>query len=110
MGARWMRRYIEDQMGHGVMAFFLQGAPGDINPYFDKTPLIEDAAGVMKQTGERLGMEAVRVARAIQALAPENPKIQSKTVMLTVANRWNAEKLQAEIQARFPNSTGIARR
>src|SRR5262249_53443959 len=40
-----MRRYIEQRMGHGSMAFFLQGAPGDINPYFDKTPLIEDAVG-----------------------------------------------------------------
>jgi hypothetical protein len=105
-----MRRYIEQEMGHGSMAFFLQGAPGDINPYFDKTPLIEDAAGVMKETGQKLGMEAVRVAHSIQTQAPENPKIQSKTVVLTVANRWNLEKLQAEIKARFPNSSGIARR
>jgi neutral ceramidase len=105
-----MRRYIEQQMGHGSMAFFLQGAPGDINPNFDKTPLIEDAVGVMKQTGQKLGMEAVRVARSIQTQAAKNLKIQSKTVVLTVANRWNTEKLQAEVKARYPSSSGIARR
>src|SRR5215470_16643509 len=110
MGARWMRRYIEQQMGRGSMAFFLQGAPGDINPYFDKTPLIEDAVGVMKQNGQKLGMEAVRVARSIQTHAANNPKIQSKTVVLTEANRWNTEKLQAEMKVRYPTSSGIARR
>jgi neutral ceramidase len=105
-----MRRYVEQEMGHGSMAFFLQGAPGDINPYFDKTPLIEDAVGVMKQTGQKLGMEAVRVARSIQTQATKNPKIESKTVVLTVANRWNTEKLEAEMKARYPASSGIARR
>jgi hypothetical protein len=105
-----MRRYVEQQMGHGSMAFFLQGAPGDINPYFDKTPLIEDAVGVMKQTGEKLGREAVRVARTIQTQSPKVLTIRSKTVVLEVANRWNAEKLQAELKARYPTSSGIARR
>jgi len=28
--------YIEQEMGSGVMAFFLQGAPGDINPYYEQ--------------------------------------------------------------------------
>src|SRR5207302_4675891 len=48
-----MRRHIEQTMG-ASMAFFLQGAPGDINPYYDKTPLIEDAIGMMKETGRKL--------------------------------------------------------
>ena len=64
----------------------------------------------MKQTGQKLGMEAARVARSIQTQAPKDFKIQSKTVVLTVANRWNREKLEAEIKARYPNSSGIARR
>jgi hypothetical protein len=105
-----MRRYVEREMGPGAMAFFLQGAPGDINPFYDKTPLIEDAAGVMKQTGDKLGAEAVRVARAIKTSAAQNPSIQTKTVFLTVANRWNREKLEAELQARYHTSSGIAKR
>ena len=74
-----MRRYVEQEMGGGSMAFFLQGAPGDINPYYDKTPLIEDAEAVMKQTGRQLGAEAVRIARTIQTRVPPAPEIQTRT-------------------------------
>lgn len=105
-----MRRVVEQAMGHDAMAFFLQGAPGDINPYYDKTPLIEDAVAVMKQTGQKLGLEAVRVARSIQTQTAENARIQTKTVVLAVANRWNREKLEAEVRAHYPETSGIARR
>jgi neutral ceramidase len=104
-----MRRVVEQAMGHDSMAFFLQGAPGDINPFYDKTPLIEDAVNVMKQTGQKLGLEAVRVANSIRT-QPGNARIQTKTVVLTVANRWNREKLEAEVKAHFPETSGIARR
>jgi len=96
-----MRRHIEQEMGQGSMAFFLQGAPGDINPYYDKTPLIEDAVGVMKETGRKLGAEAVRVARAISTRVPADPRIQTKTVTLTAANRWNLEKLRAAVSEQY---------
>jgi neutral ceramidase len=105
-----MRRVVEQAMGHDTMAFFLQGAPGDINPYYDKTPLIEDAVAVMKQTGQKLGLEALRVARSIQTLGAENARIQTKTVVLAVANRWNPKKLEAEVKAHYPETSGIARR
>jgi neutral ceramidase len=105
-----MRRTIENAMGHDSMAFFLQGAPGDINPFYDKTPLIEDAVTVMKETGRKLGLEAIRVANSIQTRAPEHARIQTKTVVLTVANRWNREKLEAEVKAHYPETSGIARR
>jgi neutral ceramidase len=96
-----MRRYVEREMGSSSMAFFLQGAPGDINPYYDKTPLIEDAVNVMKQTGQKLGAEAVRVAKGIHTQAPAKPEIQTKTVVLTVANRWNLAKLKAVLKERY---------
>jgi neutral ceramidase len=105
-----MRRTIEDATGHDAMAFFLQGAPGDINPYFDKTPLIEDAVGVMKETGRKLGLEAVRIARSIQTQAVNNARIRTKTVVLPVANRWNRDKLEVEVRAHYPETSGIARR
>jgi neutral ceramidase len=103
-----MRRYVEREMGG--MAFFLQGAPGDINPYYDKTPLIEDAVGVMKQTGRTLGAEAVRVARTVTTRVPANPRIQSKTVIVTAANRWNLEKLRAVLKERYGIEGGRAAR
>jgi neutral ceramidase len=94
-----MRRYIEQQLGG--MAFFLQGAAGDINPYYDKTTLIEDAVGLMKQTGQKLGAEAVRVAKSIRTTAPASPRIQTKTVVLEARNRWNLEKLRPVLQERY---------
>ncbi len=105
-----MRRAIEQEFGHDAMAFFLQGAPGDINPYYDKTPLIEDAVGVMKETGQKLAREAIRVARSIHAEVPATARIQTKSVVLDVANRWNREKLEAEVKAHYPETSGIARR
>ncbi len=105
-----MRRYVEQEMGSGVMAFFLQGAPGDINPYYDKTPLIEDAVAMMKQTGRLLGVEAVRVARTVTTRAPANLRIQSKTVVLSVANRWDVDKLRAVLRDRYRIEGGRAAR
>ena len=96
-----MRRYIEERMGHGVMAFFLQGAPGDINPYYDKTPLQDDAVHLMKQTGRKLGEEAARVAETIATKLPPEPRIQSKTVIVTARNRWNTEKLRQAMKQRY---------
>jgi neutral ceramidase len=96
-----MRRTIEQQIGGGVMAFFLQGAPGDINPYYDKTMLIEDAVGAMQETGRKLGAEVVRVARTITPRAPGNPQIRTKTVIITAANRWNLPKLRAVLAQKY---------
>lgn len=95
-----MRRYVEREFS-GSMAFFLQGAPGDINPYADKTPLIEDAVAVMKQTGQKLGAEAVRVARSINPQAAADARLLTKTVTITSANRWNTEKLKPVLQERY---------
>jgi neutral ceramidase len=105
-----MRRYVEQEMGSGVMAFFLQGAPGDINPYYDKTPLIEDAVGMMKQTGRLLGVEAARVAKTVTTRTPGNLRIQSKTVVLSVANRWDLDKLRGVLRDRYHIEGGRATR
>ena len=104
-----MRRYVEQEMGSGAMTFFLQGAPGDINPYYDKTPLIQGAEEVMKQTGAKLGAEAVRVARSIKTVTPQNPSIQTKVVVLPVENRWNTTKLE-EQAAQSRSTSGISKR
>jgi hypothetical protein len=105
-----MRKYIEGEMGHGSMAFFIQGASGDINPYYDKTPLIEDAASVMRETGRKLGTEAVRVARTIETRASQNPRIQIKTTVLNVHNRWETEKLAEQLRARYRTNPATAAR
>jgi neutral ceramidase len=105
-----MRHHIEQEMGAHSMAFFLQGAAGDINPFYDKTPLIEDAEAVMKQTGQQLGKEAARVAQTVTTHTTENASIQSKTVVLSVRNRWDSKKLEAALQQRYHASSGALRR
>jgi neutral ceramidase len=94
-----MRRYVEQQLGG--MAFFLQGAPGDINPYLDKTRLGQDAVALMKQTGRTVGAEAVRVAKRIQTNAPQAARIQTKTVIVPSRNRWNLEQLKIAAVEKF---------
>ena len=44
----------------GGQAIFLQGAAGDINPFWDKTPLDEGALEQMRRMGEAAGEEVVR--------------------------------------------------
>lgn len=95
-----MRIAMEEALGDAVTAFFLQGAPGDINPFFDKTPLAQDAVALMKQTGRQLAQEAVRVARTIKTTAPERPAIQTRTVLVPVRSRWDVPKWRAALTAK----------
>jgi neutral ceramidase len=107
-----MRRYIEQSVADkgNAMAFFLQGAPGDINPFYDKTPLGQDAVELMKQTGRTIGAEAVRVAKRIQTSAVLAPRIQTKTVIVPSRNRWDEEKLRVAVDEKFHMEPGRAAR
>jgi hypothetical protein len=95
-----MAQYVEDQFDKSPICFFLQGAPGDINPYFDKTPLQEDADRLMKETGEQLGQEAVRVARGITTRAPAKPSLKYSLDTMNFDLRWDAGKIMPEIEKR----------
>lgn len=96
-----MASLVERSLGGGAICFFLQGAPGDINPLKDKTPLEEDADGEMKRVGERLGREVARVASAIVTKAPAAPEIAIMSEDLKFRNRWNLDKLRAGLRASF---------
>lgn len=92
-----MNRVVEQQLGGGVQSFFLQGAPGDINPYYAVTPVEQDAAGRRDWTGERLGQEAARVAKHIQSRVVDSPSIEFAESTLTVHLRWDIEKFRAAL-------------
>lgn len=96
-----MNRVVERELGGHALSFFLQGAPGDINPYYAVTPLEQDAAGRRDWTGERLGQEAARVAKQIHSRPPEAaggpPGIDFAESTLTVRLRWNVEKFRAAL-------------
>jgi hypothetical protein len=86
----------------GGMTFFLQGAPGDINPYMDKTPLQEDAEGELQRAGERLGREVVRVARGITTRPAAGLRIGLRVDTMRFALRWNPDAMRALIDRAVP--------
>ena len=92
-----MNRVVEQELGGHVQSFFLQGAPGDINPYYAVTPLEQDAAGRRDWTGERLGLEAARVAKEIHTRSVDAPTIDFAESTLTVRLRWDIDKFRAAL-------------
>jgi hypothetical protein len=96
-----MARLVEESWGGRAVCFFLQGAPGDINPLLDKTPLAEGAEEEMRRVGEQLGREVARVSRTIQTEIPAHPEVAIITEELRFRNRWNLEKLKAQLVAAY---------
>ncbi len=92
-----MNGVVERELGGDVRSFFLQGAPGDINPYYAVTRLEEDAVGRRDWTGERLGREAARVARQIQSRAGDAASIAFRESTLTVRLRWDMRKFRSAL-------------
>ncbi len=92
-----MNRVVEQELGGSVESFFLQGAPGDINPYYAVTKLEEDAIGRRDWTGERLGREAARVAQEIRTSTVDSPSIDVAESTITVRLRWDIEKFRAAL-------------
>jgi hypothetical protein len=105
--ARFVEKSFEDTPGGGPakapICFFLQGAPGDINPMVDKTPLAENAGAEMIRVGEQLGREVARVSRTIQTEPAATPEIAYLSEELPFINRWSIEILkQAILEAYGP--------
>jgi neutral ceramidase len=86
-----MTRVVESGVGGDVMAVFLQGAPGDINPFYAVTPVKEDAAGRRDWTGKTLGEEAARIAKDIETQPDSNPSIEFVEEKLPMHIRWDIE-------------------
>ena len=83
----------------------MQGAAGDINPYFDKMRLEEDADKLLQETGRKLGDEAVRVARSITPKAPAYPELQFAVDVRHFKLRYDAERLLAPLKAELKPAT-----
>jgi hypothetical protein len=96
-----MRDVIEEGLNRSAMAFFLQGAPGDINPFFDKTPLVQDAVVRMQETGRKLGQESLRIARTIRTEVAPAPSIETRTVVLHARSRWDIAKVRSVLKERY---------
>jgi neutral ceramidase len=95
-----MAGVVEPAFGEGTVCLFLQGAAGDINPYFDKTPLAEDAEKLMQETGQEVGREALRVARSINPKPPEKPDLAFALDKRHFKPRYDPETLLASLKGR----------
>lgn len=85
-----MANAVEKSFNSSPLCFFLQGADGDINPYYATTPLNDGALAKRDWTGKELGDEVVRIATAIHPEVPHEPAIEFRDDMMHFQVRWNA--------------------
>ena len=79
----------------GAVCLFVQGGAGNINPYYDKTPLIEDAVGLMRETGRRLAREVLRVSEGSKPHAAPDLDLRIARDTLLFKARFDREKVLA---------------
>src|SRR6266567_4752330 len=96
-----MTRTVEQAFAGKPLCFFLQGAPGDINPYYAVTPKEQAAIEMRDRTGGILGNEAVRIAKEIHTHADPRPELQFAEDILTAHLRWDSNKWREAMFAVF---------
>ncbi len=92
-----MVKTVEKGFAGKPVVMFLQGGDGDINPYFAVTPLQEDAVGRRDWSGERVGDEALRVAKEIQTRADSDASLQYVEDDLKMQLRWDPAKFREAV-------------
>jgi neutral ceramidase len=104
-----MAEVVERASGPDAVCLFLQGAAGDINPYFDKSRLEEGAEKLMQETGRQLGDEALRVAKSIVPSAPKTPELQFALETRRFGMRYDPAVLLEKLKAANPRPEFLAR-
>jgi len=96
-----MIKTVEQAFDGGPLCFFLQGAPGDINIYDATTPLAQDAVKKRDWSGERLGQEAVRVAKGIPTHADPQASLDFAEDVMTFRLRWDLARFRQGLLAAY---------
>lgn len=91
-----LTRTVEEALGGQCM--FLQGAAGDINPFWDKTPPSEGAFEQMEKMGTTLGQEAIRVSKTIDQFVSD-PHISMRTEIIPLASRRDRDRVEQTVAA-----------
>lgn len=97
-----MAGLVEKEFDNKPICFFLQGAPGDINPMMDKTPLAENADALKIEIGQQLGREVVRVARTIKPETAAAPEVAFISEEIRFRNRWDLDSMRQMLNLAFP--------
>jgi Neutral/alkaline non-lysosomal ceramidase, N-terminal len=92
-----MCKVVEQSFDGKPLAFFVQGAPGDINVYDATTPITQDAVGRRDWAGETLGKAAAAAAKDIQTRADPDSSIDFAEDSLSFNLRWDPEKFRQEV-------------
>ena len=89
-------RLVEEATGAQCM--FLQGAAGDINPFWDKTPPDEGAFEAMENMGKAVADETLRVLETVSDGQAE-PSISLKQEFIYLAQRRDVDREKKDIPA-----------
>jgi hypothetical protein len=92
-----MCKVVEKAFDGKPLAFFMQGAPGDINVYDAGTPVTQDVIGRRDWAGETLGKAAADVAKRIQTHADPDAAIDFAEDPLPLHLRWDPAKYRQEV-------------
>lgn len=95
-----MAEVVETAFGKDCICHFLQGTPGDINPYYDKSKLDEGAETLMRESGKKVGDEALRVAKTIKPAVPKTPEVQVSLETRRFKPRYDLSKLIDQMKER----------
>jgi neutral ceramidase len=87
-----MAKTVEDAFPSHPLTFFLQGGAGDIDPYYANTPNQQDPVRWRDWTGDRVGGEAVRVAKGIETKDESEGSLDFADDIMTVKTRWDIAK------------------
>jgi len=85
---------VEESFTSAPLCFFLQGADGDINPYYATTPLTDGAIEKRDWTGEQLGKEAARIATTIHTEVAHEPAIDFADDVVEFQPRWDVRQFR----------------
>jgi len=96
-----MSQTVQSAFGGKPICFFLQGAAGDINPYYAVTALTVGGLQARDWTGQALGREVVRVAKGIHTEPNDNSQLQFSEDRLPVRMRWDPDKWKEAMAAVF---------
>lgn len=103
-----MCKVVEQAFGGKPLAFFVQGAPGDINVYDTTTPITQDAIGRRDWAGETLGKAAASTAKEIKTSADPDSSIDFAEDSVPFKLRWNPKKFrQVSLQEMGPKAFQI---
>ena len=99
-------KVIEENLGNGAMAFFVQGAAGDVNPVMYKNVEIPHNA---EPLGDMLGLSTLQALRKLQTKGNAKLTIINETLELPRANLTRSiESLRAEEEAVLQSLKGTS--